>query len=874
MGLRMLEREREIAELGAAVREAGSGSGSVVLVHGEAGIGKSSLVEAFGRSLPPGIRMLAGYCDDLATQRTLGPFRDLLGNVGADLTRALRDGGDRGRVFEALRVELSGGAPTVLVIEDVQWADDATLDALRYLARRIARWPAVLILTYRDDEPPLAGLPGHISRAERVRILPLSSLSREAVRDLSVGSGLDPGEVFAVTSGNPFFVAEVLACGSTAAVPPTVAVAVLDRIRGLDSSVQEILEILSVVPAAADRWLWSELTGGAWAALDVAEQRGLLAVTPQRVAFRHELIRRALHDRLPHARRAELNRRVLQALVAHEGSDLSRIMHHAAEAAEPDAIARYGPRAAQEASHAGSHRQAAAHLRLVLTQQDRFPPAEQADLLGRLAIELYTIGDSDALPAQEEAVRIRRTLGDPRALGANLRWLSRIHWSAGSHEAAERAGRQAVAVLEDAGDPRLLAYALSNQAQLRMLAAESGEAARLGLRAAALARRVGDGVILAHALNNVGTARWQAGDPRGQPILEESLRVALAAGSAEEACRAYTNLAWHLLDDVRLDDADRVLRECIGYADRAEHIIFLRYMHLELARLHLARARWDEAVGAAEAALDGTMPTRCPALTVLGLVRVRLGQPGGEQMLSQAWELAVHIGELQRMAPVAAALAEAACLRDDHAAVPGLIADMHADAARLHARPLAAPLAYWLYKAGRQVTVEAPNHPYALQATGRWHEAAAAWQAAGCPYEHAAALAESPHPGDLLAALERLQKLGAEPLARQVRLRLRECGVTRMPRGPRGRTRSNPAGLTGRQLEVALLISEGVSNAEIADRLVLSIRTVESHVAAVLSKLDTPTRREAAARIAELVQPRPGADDVHMFNETAGRAGS
>ena len=185
MGRGIVEREAELSVLAEAVRAAAGGDGSVVLVSGEAGIGKSSLVEAVRSQLPAEGRMLVGYCDDLATPRTLGPFRDLVDSVGTELSRAVTDGSDRDRLLAALRAELTWPAhPAVLVIEDVHWADDATLDALRYLIRRIADLPAVLVLTYRDDElnreHPLHGLLGQASRSDQVRRLPLRRLSREA----------------------------------------------------------------------------------------------------------------------------------------------------------------------------------------------------------------------------------------------------------------------------------------------------------------------------------------------------------------------------------------------------------------------------------------------------------------------------------------------------------------------------------------------------------------------------------------------------------------------------------------------------------------------------------------------------------------------
>jgi len=202
---RILERDHELAELAAAAAAAGTGAGSVVLVSGEAGIGKSSLVDAVGGVLPPAGRLLVGYCDDLATRRTLGPLRDLAGSVGADLTRAVEEGGDRNRLLDALRAELSRGPhPTVLAVEDVHWADEATLDVLGYLVRRVARLPVVLLLTYRDDEigRPLQHLFGLVSRAERVRRLPLARLSAGAVGELSAATTLSADRVYALVQGH------------------------------------------------------------------------------------------------------------------------------------------------------------------------------------------------------------------------------------------------------------------------------------------------------------------------------------------------------------------------------------------------------------------------------------------------------------------------------------------------------------------------------------------------------------------------------------------------------------------------------------------------------------------------------------------------
>ncbi|HEX6872447.1 MAG TPA: AAA family ATPase, partial [Micromonosporaceae bacterium] len=359
----ILEREHELAQLAAAAHEAANGLGSVVLIAGEAGIGKSSLVEALPSVLPDKAELLVGYCDDLTTRRVLGPLRDLTPHVGGALARAL-EAVDREQVLEELRAELvRRPAPTVLVIEDAHWADEATLDVLRFLVRRVTAIPVVLVLTYRDDElsreHPLRHLLGLISRSARLRRLELGPLSAGAVRRLGADSGLDADQVYAVTSGNPFFVVEVLAAQDPDRVPATVTEAVQARLGRLDPITRDALETLAVVPSAVERWLVEALIPDWLSVLASAERYGVLIIGSERLAFRHELIRKSMLDSMPVARRVACNQAVLTALrLAGRPVDPSRIVHHAAEAGDDDAVVQYGLAAAREAVAAGSHTEA------------------------------------------------------------------------------------------------------------------------------------------------------------------------------------------------------------------------------------------------------------------------------------------------------------------------------------------------------------------------------------------------------------------------------------------------------------------------------------------------------------------------------------
>jgi len=854
----IIERERELAQLRSAVREAAGGVGSVVLIAGEAGIGKSTLIDALPTVLPPPGRLLVGNCDDLTTPRVLGPLRDLVGLVGPALAGAL-ESVDRAGVLDALRTELAeGNRPTVLVVEDVHWADEATLDVLRFLVRRVATLPAVLALTYRDEdltrEHPLHGLLGLISRTARVRRLPLAPLSAPAVRHLGAHTGLDPDRVYAITSGNPFFVVEVLAGGDLDGVPTTVAEAVQARLSGLDATTRDALETLAVIPSAVERWLVELVVADGLAALASAERHGVLVVGRDRVAFRHELMRRTIVDAMPAGRRLACNRAVLGALLAPPSDvDISRIVHHAAEAGDVDTVLRFGRLAAKEAVAAGSHTEAVAHYGRLVEQRGAFAPAERAELLETYAVECYTTGRADlAVAAQRDAVRLWRDLDAARPLGLALRWLSRMCWWAGNRPAAEAAGAEAAAVLADADDPGALAMALSNESQLSMLSGRWGEAVATGERAAAMAREANDAATLAHALTNVGASRWYDDPQRGEALLAEALAVALAANQIEHACRANVAMAWQLIEDWRLVDADRVLAAAVALAEEHEFLAFLGYLRVEQSMITLARGEWERAEREAEWALDVQPTTRCPALTVRGRARARRGADGHRELLAEAWELAERLDEVQRVGPAGAALLEAAWLDGDPSeAVAAVLPWLD----RVRARGTTgcrAQFGFWLRRAGAPVPPEEGRHPYALLAAGNWREAAEIWQRAGCRYEQALALADSDDPADVLAALGTLDGLGAEPLARRVRARLRGMGVTQIPRGPARSTRDNPAGLTGRQMEVVRLLAGGLTNAEMAARLVLSVRTVDAHVAAVLDKLAVSTRRDAVARAREL----------------------
>lgn len=860
--MHVLERSGELGVLGAAARSAARGHGAVALVYGEAGIGKSTVIKILRSALPAEARLLVGYCDALSTPRTLGPFKDVAPSLGREVQAALASG-DQDPVMTAVQAALDGGVPTVLVIEDVHWADEATLDVLRYLARRIEDTPAVLVFTYRDELErghPLVALLGDLGQRSDIVRLQLRPLSAEGVTTLATEAGgpLGPDAVFELKGGNPYLVTELLASASGGLAPDTVVEGILGRLRLLPEPTRAALEQLSVLPGATGKKIVDALLPGAWDRLDEAEARGLITVghgTGARsfVMFRHELTRRAVADGLSGTRRIALNRAALLVFEGQEDADLSQLVHHALEAGDEDAVVRNAPAAAREASGSGSHRESARHYGAALEFEKRFDRRTRAQLWQDYAIELYTIGDDKGcVPAQQKAVMLRREVveqdGDRASLAVALRWLSRLCWFAGEPADARRAATEATRVAYAADDETVLALALSNESQLAMLAEDNDRSVVLARKAIELARKNGDQEVLSHALTNLGSALFHLGDRdhAAQVALEEAIDVAMRVDDHEDACRAYVNLSWSLLDFGDIAAAESFARAGVVHAERAEFLVFWQYLLGILGRIELGRARWDNALACLERIRMSVPAAWCVSLGVRAAVAARRGQEDPTPYISQGWELATRLDEFQRTVPIACIALEAAWLAGTEPLVDGL--PVYVRMRESDNDVLSDELAYRLRAIGRGAGVlPAPrDNPYGLMSQRRWREASGEWARLGWPYQQAEALAASPDIDDRLTALGMLDDLGAVALATRVRRQLRELGVS-VGRGPSSDARSDPSGLTARQRAVLALIAEGLTNAQIADRLVVSVRTVDSHVAAVFAKLGVASRGEAAA---------------------------
>jgi DNA-binding CsgD family transcriptional regulator len=858
----LLERAGQLALLHEALTAvAGSRRGRTVLVVGEAGIGKTALLRGFSHGVAGPARVLWAGCDHLFTPRPLGPFLDLAAAAGGRLGAWAADAARPYDVAGALLADLGSGGTAVVVLEDVHWADEASLDVIRLLARRIEAVPAVLVLSYRDDEldrsHPLRLVLGDLAGDGQVTRVELDGLSQSAVAALAGPKDLDAGELYARTGGNPFFVTEVLADG-TGRVPRSVRDAVLARAARLGAAASELLDAAAVIPGRAESWLLERLVPDAAGSLDECLGSGILLADDGWVAFRHEIARLVVEQSLAPGRRAALNRAALDALTRQAAPDLARLAHHAEAAGDGEAVLRFAPVAAERATAAGARREAAGLYGRALRFAGALEAAGRAGLLERFADAAYfTVGlDEEATAALREAVQIHRARGDLLAQGGTLRRLAIQQGKNGSLAEANAAIAEAVAVLEQLPPGPELARAYATMAAVAGVG-DDDAGLRWGQKAIDLAGRVGCLEAMGDALNIVGTVQLRQDNPDGLAKLDRSRELARRAGDERGVARAYLHPAMALSGRREWVLADRYIQPGLAFCRERGLDAWLGLLTTLAAEAALARGRWDEAMSIAAVILawpaEGFAHARVGALVISARVRARRGEPGYGPLLDEAAAMAKS-GPVARSAlRIAAARAEAAWLEGARPDRIGEQTGPSAEPGLSDARWWAGELEVWRHRAGLDGADPAGlPEPYRLEIAGDVQAAARWWQLRGCGYEAALALVGSGDPAALRRALDLLHELGARPAAAVVVRRLRALGEHGVRRGPRPATAANPAGLTRRETEVLALLAAGLSNTEIAARLVLSGRTVDSHVSAILRKLGVRTRGEAAAQAARL----------------------
>ena len=852
----LLERGPELARLDERIAALGgtTPAGGCVLLSAEAGGGKTSLLTEAARRAGADVEWLRGACEPMLSPPPLGALIDLLDHLPPSLAAAVRGGHRTPEVLAGVLAMLRDRrTPAVLVIDDVQWADGATLDLLRYLGRRIESTRALLVLSYRDDalgsDHPLLGVLGGLPARACLR-MPLAPLSRSAVAELARRAGRSARALHQATQGNPFFVTELL-IGDARTLPASVRDAVLARAAPLSSAARDVLERVSVAPAQLERDLLAGPAGDVAAAIGECSRAGLLLDDGLLVRFRHDIARQSVESSLPPARARALHTEMFQALTARVASAPRRV-HHAERAGLSDVL-EVAVQAAREAAAASAHRQAAALYGLAIAHADALPAPERAALAEARADECTLVNLIDeAIAARLQALALRRQLGDARGAGINLRVLARLEFCRAGPKAAFEHAEAAVMALEGLGRDRELAMAYATMAQVHVLDETAQTSLAWGGRALQLAESLGDVEVLAYALNTVGAAGLRThDDARHWAQMGRSLVLSLAHGIEEHAARGYTNLPSLALAHRRFDDALGICAEGIGFCEARDLDMYVARLRIRRAYAYLELGRWSEV--APEIALARQLPAMTPveqeqALHVEMLLALRQGDASAaardywDGLVSGSTRLRFE----QWYSSLWVARAEGAWLRGDDAALERIAVAALAIALRTDDPWRTGQLACWLRRIGRLPAGFSGRvaPPCRAELDGDPRAAAAAWAALGCRHDQGLALLQGDE-ADLREALALFRSLGAEPGARIARRRLHALGAQSVQRGPHQRTRVDPQGLTARQREVLKLLVQGLSNGEISQRLHRSERTIEHHVSALLAKLGVASRAEA-----------------------------
>ena len=851
----ILERESQLSMLEEALSEAKSRRGCLALVSGEAGIGKTALVEAFTRRHRNTVRVLWGGSDALFTPRPLGPLHDMASKMAGELPELLASDAQRNAVFSAVLNEFQR-QPAIVVFEDIHWADEATLDLLRFVARRIGQTSALLVLTYRDDElsprHPLRSLLGDLSSSAVTRRIALPPLSEKAVQELVGEQAVDVAALHRQTGGNPFYVTEVLA-NSGSGIPATVRDAVMARCARLSVSAYVVLEAAATIGQRVEPWLLSQVTGAEAHAAEECMAVGMLLAQNDELAFRHELARRTILEMTSPLRRQVLHRLILDSLKSSPATrnNLARLAHHAEGAGDRKSILAYAPAAARQASLSGAHRAAATLYELTLQHANELPIAERAELLRDYAVECDVIDQRPAaISANRQAAELWKNAGNKLKYANTLGRLALLLHLVGDGEEAEQVNDAAIRILEELPPSQDLAHVYNSQAILYLARLENRKGVDLAEKAIAIIDRMPKKTLLPRLYETLGLCWLHLDYEKGIALLERSLESGIEFGQSMRTANSYANLSSVYIEFHQFERAEACLAKGLAFAAEQDLAFARMYMLAWQAQLYLHRGRWSEAGLAAGEVLQDpatSIGSRSPALTVVGRLRARRGDPGADTALDESLELLFQLGFRQREGLVRAARAEEAWLAGDSERTL-------AEAKSVYNRALdqkhpwgAGELAFWQWRAGG--TPDLPGwiaSPYALQISGDWWAAAEAWRYMGCPYERARALADG-DPEAQKVALEIFERLAARPDADRLRQKMQADGVSAIPPRPHTSTRENPFGLTNRQIDVLALLMEGFSNAEIAGRLHISPKTAEHHVSAILARLDVHTRDEAAS---------------------------
>jgi DNA-binding CsgD family transcriptional regulator/tetratricopeptide (TPR) repeat protein len=859
----LLERDWVLELLDGMLAQAASGHGSLIFLSGEAGSGKTATVRAFLDRLDKNVSAFVGACDPMPVPGQLWPLRDLAVSASDALRESIQTEARREALFRATLAELSAHpGVTILVFEDVHWADDATLDLLRFLARRVDATRGLVIATYRDDDSTqlqqLRLVLGDLATAPALHRVALPPLSRSAVAQLAEGYPVDLDTLLLRSGGNAFFVTELLASG--APMPQRIEDAVRARYARLSDPARHLIELAAVIGRSVDLATLRGFELDDEGALFEAIESGALQCDGHIVQFRHQLVREAVLASLSPVVRVRLYERVFDALSTRDTTvDPATMAHFAEEAGRFSVIPTYAKAAGDRAAELRSYREAATQYQRALRFSADLSHPERSELLGRLASVTFYCGNGETdAGILRELVEIYRSTGDQRQLANHLLWLAWVLIDEGMYSEAWTLTEEAIGIASSLDEPALHASALATLGSLAGTKGHSAESLQIANTGLVHAERSGNLRIITQIRASIGSKLLKVDESTGVFLLEDAAETARSNHFDHEVVDYLTALGFHWTDTFRLDLAERTLVEAAEFAVAHDLDCWRRWADVGLGRNALVRGDWMRATDFAGSAIQvrtGCYLNRFFGYLTIAKVRARRGDPEVQNAIDMARATFGEPPVPFVACELAIACVEAAYLIGDTASVIKDASETLPVAVESGYLWFAGELAHYLIASGGRLPVGFdPPGPYLAELHGNWETAAELWSRLGAPYETARAQSMSDNERALRDALTLFDRLGAQPMSAMVARRLRALGITTIPRGPRPSTRAHPYGLTAREAEVLEQIGQGWTNNEIATRLFLSQRTVDHHVSSLLGKLGVHSRREAV-RMARVTAP-------------------
>jgi DNA-binding CsgD family transcriptional regulator len=945
----LIGREAEMGQLGALLHESLAGHGHAALVSGEAGVGKTAMLHRFvQQARTEGARVLWGECTEIDARRPFGPFMDVaraanrVAALPVPSPDAATAGADRYRLhsaFTALLADLARERPIVIVIEDLHWADEASLELLPHIAQKLRDLPLLVIGSYRSDElhrrHPLRPVLADLSRRRLADDIALPRLNEDEVADfLREAMRLDRPPtlefrraIFETCEGNPLFTEEVLRAlaergeiefreGSwhrtkdvaEIAIPSTLRDAVLERFEVLPAQAQNTLRHAAVIGQQFDFDLLLRVTGSDEATLvnsvrAAIEAQLVLEIAngagPEHYAFRHALTRESILLDLLQRERRRMHTTVGAAIASRAGADtaahVEELAYHFDEARDNGRAFRYHDLAAREAHRLFAFAREAGHLeRAVELARDDEPT------LGELQLRLADAASLAAAPrralrAAEEARRWYEEAGDMRHAAMALTRIAAYRWALGDSRAARATAVEAVRLLEPGGKSQELAGAYAQVARLAWLDLEASMATELGQRAVDMARDEEALGIEIDALITLGSAQGYAGRPEGVAQLRHAIDMASAHGMVEAAMRAFSNLVCPVLyaTGSTAMEVRRAYEEMFTYARghgfRTDMVIYFEAVYV------LADGDWDAALRLAHEA-----PGESGWIALIQLLEtfIRAGRDGpersrplldvprrllrdasaghqvyGASLLARAALLAGDArATLEHVDGLATEVGRNPWPEVDEAAVYALIAATAQEDTEARSRWIELALAE---DAGPRRSTASARRAFAQgeravsegnvgaainllsesaelfeQALRPFAETLARRRRAELLFRRNAAGDREAAQAELAAILPYWRKAKATWYLGQLECWARDLGLTfpvEVPEAGTLPTHEARSRLTAREREVAALVATGLSNKEIATKLVISERTAEGHVERILSKLGFRSRAAIAS---------------------------